>query len=75
MENQLFMYQKEELLAEQAVRDAHKMALKQAKKVWRDNYEFSKKSYQWKLLMKSNSDGLWIGKDECQQFANRILDY
>ena len=69
-ERVLFAYQREELMAEKAVRDAHKMALKEAKRQWTMTLPHSKRSHYYQLILKLNADGLFAGED-CQAFMNR----
>jgi hypothetical protein len=70
MEKQLFTYQREELMAEQAVRDAHKAELKAAKLLWKDSLTVPKKQVKYKTIIKSNADELWAGFEKCAQFCN-----
>jgi len=78
MENQdkqLFAYQKEELMAEESVREAHRIALRQAKALWREGWGFSKRSWRPQLLVKITADDLYVGAEACQEFENRVISY
>lgn len=55
-------------------RETNRKAIKLAKTEWRNEYEFSKRSYPWTTIFKIDADNIWKGKN-CEQFSNRIIEF
>ena len=54
------------------IRELHRKRLKAHKLAWQSNLPYAKRTHHWTLIVKSTSDGLYVGK-ECEKFSNYTI--